>query len=60
MGRVSDLRIEIQESPEYRDGWESSEAGYREGSNPWPVIDPRKRNAWALGWADAKNELVSP
>lgn len=58
MGLGSSLLIELQEFPEYKEGWEAYERHESRDSNP-VVKDGHsymKRMAWHQGWNDAKND----
>lgn len=61
MSRVSDLRLDIQSSNEYREGWRA----FQEGKTSAPPFTYRfqkndKAKHWLMGWDDARIEEQSP
>lgn len=53
MGAVGQWRVELQERPEYRRGWNAFARGWSRQCNP--LIGDR-RHAWLLGWDDARDD----
>lgn len=61
MSKIGNRRVEVQETEDYRFGWESAERG--EPNPSWraqfPADQERLRNQ-RMGWCDFNNAQVQP
>ena len=59
MSKVSDMRLDLQDTEEYREGWQAVGVGLSCSGGPYP-IGSKERTNWIFGWDDARDEERRP